>query len=259
MVSAKQPPSDSSKLHFCNKSCVIDIDKIRRDGRTQGRVSLNVEVVREYALLLETGVDLPPVRIWFDGEFYWLTDGFHRVAAAEQVGSTKITAEVLRGNLTDAQWDSYGSNTNHGLRRSKADLEAVIGEALAHPNARQLSNCQIARHLCVPEATLRRWRKRASSPCDEDARIALRNGTTYTIKTGNIGRSSHPPRVISRSRTGLREGLAEMKSRASPQAQRMLNAISNWVFAGSTTSDCLSAIENVLHSSEAPDRQGGPA
>jgi len=224
----------------------LNINQIRRDGQTQGRASLNLEVIREYTELIGMGAEFPPVRAWFDGCTYWLTDGFHRLAALDEVGSPRVIAEVHQGSLSDAQWDSYGCNAVHGLRRNRSDLEAIIKRALEHPKGHQLSNAQVAKHLHVPEATLRRWRKQLSSSCDEDNRLAVRGGITYLIDTAKIGKSSPSSRSENRSKTRLKESLIEMKSHASPQALRVLNIVGNWVFGGATASSSLQAIERLL-------------
>jgi hypothetical protein len=229
-----------------SRTIELNLSEIRKDERMQGRVSLNFDIIHEYAALIEVGVEFPPVRAWFDGTVYWLADGFHRIAAFEKIGATKIRVEVLQGSASEAQWDSYGCNAKHGLRRNRSDLEVVIRRALDHPMGRQLSNSHIARHLGVPEATFRRWRKRLSPPCDEDRRLATRGVVTYAIRTSNIGKSSTSARSVTQSKAQLRESLAEMKNRASPQAHRVLNIIGNWLFGGSTPVECLVAIENLI-------------
>jgi len=45
----------------------LDIAKIRRDEKTQGRASLEPEVIQEYASLIRSGVKFPPVKVWCDG------------------------------------------------------------------------------------------------------------------------------------------------------------------------------------------------
>jgi hypothetical protein len=226
---------------------ILDILKIRTDGGTQGRVNINPSVVGEYAELMRSGIEFPPVRTWFDGNYYWLVDGFHRIAAARQIGFQRIAAEVLRGSLEDARWDSYGTNASHGVRRTMADIEAVMTQALAHPRSTQLSNNQIARHLQLPETTFRRWKKRLSSSRGEDTmRLAVREGTVYRMQTARIGRDSdaHGPRANSRKQ--LEEDLDEMKSSASPEARRMLNILGNWICRHSSGVSTLAAIEHLI-------------
>lgn len=125
----------------------VPISSIRRDGSTQHRKTEDADLIAEYAELMHAGVEFPPVRLWWDGADYWLSDGFRRVAAAERVGLGDVAAEVRRGELGDAQWDSYAANATQGTRRSAAETEAVIRLAVAHPNSSGLSTCELARHL----------------------------------------------------------------------------------------------------------------
>ncbi len=174
---------------------MLEIKRIRRDGGTQCRLALDASVIAEYAEAMNAGAEFPAIRVWFDGTAYWLSDGFHRVASAEGLGIERIPADVHQGNLGDAQWDSYAANSTHGLRRTGADLEAILKRALEHPMGSQLSNRHLARHLNIPEPTVRRWRKCLSASRDADTtRIAVRGGQTYTIETANIKRSGESRR-----------------------------------------------------------------
>ena len=165
----------------------LRIAQIRRDGDTQSRVVVDPRAVKEYAVLMQAGVEFPPVRVWFDGSAYWLADGFQRVAAAESIGRKSFPAEIHDGTLREAQWDSYGANSTHGARRTKPDTELAIRRALSHPNATHLSNVAIAKHLGMAEATVRRWRRRSSSDDEDGVRVANRHGREYTIRTTLIG------------------------------------------------------------------------
>lgn len=147
----------SRGLHHARK---LKLDIIRRDGETQCRSTLNNEVICEYAEALAGGAEFPPLRVWYDGSNYWLSDGFHRLAAAEMAGVPEVDADVHAGTRSDAQWDSYAANSYHGLRRSRTDVETTIKRALIHENAARLSNNELARHLGIPESTLRITRKR---------------------------------------------------------------------------------------------------
>ena len=224
----------------------LPTSEVRTDGRTQGRRSLNLEIVREYGALMKAGIEFPPVRVFFDGDVYWLTDGFHRLAATKELYRSEILAEVLYGTLSDALWDSCSANTTHGLRRNRRDIEVIITRALAHPNGLILSNNQIAKHLGIPEATLRRWRKELSSSDDEDDRIAVRGGATYRINTKRIGKHSTQLTSECRHKHQVKGELLEMKSEASPDARRVLNIFGNWLFGRGSVSDCLSAVERLL-------------
>jgi hypothetical protein len=226
---------------------LLEINRIRRDGGTQSRHVPNELIITEYCELMQAGVQFPPVRTWFDGSAYWLSDGFQRCAAAEQAGLDRIRTEVHMGSLEDARWDSFAANSSHGLRRSQRDVETAIKNALSHPKSLQLSNSQIAKHLNVPEPTIRRWRNYLSSPSEEDhVRIAVRNGKQYEINTANIGKVHRAQIQSEMLRKDLREQMAEMKRLGSPDVHRLLNIISNWLYSGASARDCVEAFENVI-------------
>jgi hypothetical protein len=224
----------------------VRLDDVRFDGKTQHRAAVSQAVVNQYAALMASGIDFPPVTVWFDGHEYWLTDGFHRASAAQAIGWTSIRANVRYGTLHDAQWDSYAANSLHGLRRTHAEVERVIGLALKHSNSETLSNVQLAKHLGIPETTLRRWRQKASppDPANGNIRIVKRGGSTYSLCTERIGKSKTP--VPAKTRTTLRRELSEMKEHASPNVRRILNIIGNWALNAATPKDSLDAIEQAL-------------
>jgi len=218
---------------------------IRKDGETQQRLEINLEIVAEYAALMRDGVVFPPIRVWWDGRHYWLSDGFHRVEAADQAGLHELPCEVRFGTLADAQWDSYAANATHGLRRTAAEIQNVIALALQHSKAASLSNVQIANHLYVGETTVRRWRRKLSSPGGEDAvRIVTRKGTRYKQRVAGIGKHGHPS--ARKSLKSLQEDLESLKSTASPEARRLLNIFGNWAFRAATREECMLAMERIL-------------
>lgn len=205
----------------------VPIFSIRKDGQTQHRTVIYGEIARHYAALMKAGVIFPPIRLWWDSEYYWLSDGFHRLAAAEQIGLLEIDAEVRDGTLNDAQWDSYSANTCHGLRWTAVESNRVIQLALQHANAAHLSNVEMAKHLRVSEHTIRRWRSNLSSPHDEDkVRIVNRGNTRYSINTASIGRRHVTPHVKSRKK--IADDVAFMKRIASTRAIGVITIIDNW-------------------------------
>jgi hypothetical protein len=223
----------------------LPISNILRDGGTQCRVVLDKNSIDKYRDLMEMGVDFPPVSVWFDSKNYWLSDGFQRIAAAEQLARTHIVAEIRLGRREDAQWDSYGCNATHGLPRTGADIKAAVVRAFAHPNSTNLSNGEIARHLGIPESTFRRWRKEISPPNGEDGiRIVNRNGQHYTMRTEPIGRNSaRTNKPKSKSLRDLSEELNWMKATASDDVRYLLNVVANWAFGPASAGDSLKALE----------------
>lgn len=81
---------------------LLALDKIRRDGETQPRVALDEDHVAQLAKTLRDGSSLPPITVHFDGEQYWLADGFHRVEAHLRCNKTTIDVRTMTGDQRDA-------------------------------------------------------------------------------------------------------------------------------------------------------------
>jgi hypothetical protein len=164
---------------------------------------------------------------------------------AERAGRDRIAAEIHHGTLSEAQWHSYAANASHGLRRTEQETQVVVRLALQHPKATSLSNVELARHLHIPEPTLRRWRKKLSSSCDEDSpRVLTRGKSTYPLRTGGIGRTPRSKRA--KTRADLRRELAEMKVGSSPNVRRLLNIAGHWALDSAGAPQSLEAIERVI-------------
>ena len=134
----------------------LKISEIRTDGGTQPRAALDPEIIAEYADAMDRGEQFPPVDVMYDGDHYWLFDGFHRVKAAGTTDRTTIAAEVHQGTQQDAQWESLAANKKHGLRRSRADKQRAVKQALKGWGSEKSAR-EIARHVGVSDATVRRY------------------------------------------------------------------------------------------------------
>lgn len=172
-------------------STEIRLEQIRLDGGTQPRAFINASTVDDYAESFTEGIELPPVVLFFDGENYWLADGFHRVYAARKNGFLGINADIRQGTREDAQWYSFGANKTHGLRRTNQDKQRAVEAALKHALAKDKSAQEIALHCGVSDMTVLKYRDPISKNLgDTGTRKVTRNGTTFTMKTAPIGKRS---------------------------------------------------------------------
>ena len=132
---------------------------IRLDGGTQPRAKIDQAVCDDYGERMKAGEKFPAIDVFFDGENYWLADGFHRVQAyALAVPGEAIECNVYQGTQQDAQWYSYSVNKTHGIRRTNEDKELAIRAALAHPNGANQSDRQIADYVGVSPSTVAKYR-----------------------------------------------------------------------------------------------------
>jgi AraC-like DNA-binding protein len=134
---------------------LVPISSIQKEPRAGIGIALDPGAVAAFSDLMLAGVIFPPIRVWWDGDTYWLSHGWHRLASAEQAGLAEIICEVYIGTLSDAQWDSYPSDTGRALRLSLAETRNVLALALQHPIAATLSAAQIRKHLGVFESAVR--------------------------------------------------------------------------------------------------------
>jgi len=167
---------------------------IRTDGGTQPRTKIDRAVCDDYGERMKAGEEFPPIDVFFDGEDYWLADGFHRIQAyVMAVPGEAIECNLYQGTQQDAQWHSYGVNKTHGLRRTNSDKERAVKAALAHPKCQGLSDAAIADHVGVHRNTvlhLRRETKAGQSDLHKLCKSNERQGRDgRTINTANIGKS----------------------------------------------------------------------
>ncbi len=171
----------------------LPLDAIQSDTRAQSRAEIDIVVVGEYADDMKAGAVFPPLVVFFDQATYWLAEGFHRYHAYQQAEITPVPVLVKAGGLREAILQSLGSNADHGKRRTNADKRRAVEMMLRDGEWNNWPQAQIAKQCVVTPEYVSRLRKELSIDRSIDTpRTATRNGTTYTINTGNIGRKAEP-------------------------------------------------------------------
>ena len=172
----------------------IDPNEINFDkGATNVRGGHNDDAVQEYAQALLRGEHdkFPPVDLFYDGEYYWIGDGFLRVRAYVSIGGDhKIKARIHQGGKLDALWFAIGANQSHGLPRTNEDKRRAVKAALKHPNGASMSNNQIAKYIGVHHVTVGKIREELELSCEIhkiESRTVQRGDQVYAQNTANIG------------------------------------------------------------------------
>ncbi len=128
----------------------------------------------------------------------WLSEGFHRIHAYREAAFLTVPCTVMSGGLRDAILLSVGSNADHGKRRSNADKRRSVELLLKDTLWTSWSDREIAKQCAVSHEFVRQARSICQPLTDtastETVRTATRAGTTYTVKTNNIGK---PKKVVS--------------------------------------------------------------
>ncbi|NEP08748.1 MAG: ParB N-terminal domain-containing protein [Symploca sp. SIO2C1] len=170
-------------------SSALNIAEIRRDGGTQPREKLDLNHVATLQEAIEDGAELDPVIVFYDGESYWLADGFHRCKASEESELEDIQVIIHQGTRRDAVLYSVGANAEHKAvkPRSRADKRRAVMMLLNDPEWSGWSNCEIARRCKVSDPFVLSLRKKLTSNIRGENDSQSR---TYRTKHGTITTSS---------------------------------------------------------------------
>lgn len=174
----------------------VPLEHVRLDGGTQPREEINQDAVDDYAQSMLDGHEFPPVVLYFDGETYWLGDGFHRCLAAQQAKRKAILADVRKGDKRDAILHSVGANAQHGQRRTNGDKRRAVTTLLKDAEWAKWSDREIARRCQVSTPLVGSVRAELKELSVNSYRYAQRNGTTYTLNVEAIGATPEPEEEV---------------------------------------------------------------
>ena len=148
----------------------VALNLIRTDGETQYRENIDEGVVRDYLDAMKDNVEFPPIEAVFDGEFYWLTDGFHRLAALNKLGIQRPEVSFISGTKADAQLLALSANGSHGLPRSMMTKHRIGLMAISHPALQNCSNYEIAKFCGLSAPFIQSLRNPSVKLRQQDAR-----------------------------------------------------------------------------------------
>lgn len=171
----------------------LKLTDIRIDGGTQSRAAIEASVVDDYAEHLRCGGSLPEVVVFYDGEVYWLADGFHRYKAHEIEGISSIPADVRQGDRRDAILHSVGANAQHGLRRSNMDKRRAVLTLLNDAEWSKWSDREIARQCAVHHTFVGKIRPVTGDSTSEKRTYTTKHGTVATMQMARIGATQTQP------------------------------------------------------------------
>lgn len=172
---------------------MIDLSKIRKDGGTQSRASINEDTVAEYAEAMENPETVfPPIVVYYDGKDYWLADGFHRVAAWERAGRIEVPATIHQGDRRRAILHSVAANACHGLRRTNDDKRRAVMTLLEDDEWSNWSANKIAKQCGVSHTFVNGLKSSLETNSSEPRTYTTKHGTEATMDTSRIGKPEAP-------------------------------------------------------------------
>lgn len=156
-------PSKRSALASAPAPVALAVADLQVDAAIQPRATLTAHVINEYATLYREAADhepLPPLDVFQVEGVYYLTDGFHRAAAAQQAQRETVLCRVYQGTRQDAIRQAALANLKRGLPYSEGDRGRVLERLLQDPEMGQHSDRQLAADLGLSHMTVYRARQR---------------------------------------------------------------------------------------------------
>ena len=130
---------------------LLRLDLITKDPETQARVQMIQSYLKSYASLIKEKVEFPPITVFYDGNSYYLADGYYRYHAHEKAGRTEILSEIKNGSKRDAILHAVGANAKHGVHRSNADKRRAVEILLKDDEWKNMSDREIANQCGVSQ------------------------------------------------------------------------------------------------------------
>ena len=143
----------------------------------QSRHHTSLELIIEYADQMAAGVQFDPCSgiETSEGEIY-IWDGKHRLESAIRNGSM-LLVELEPGTKEEAIWKACSANKKHGLKRSNADIQKAVQDALQlHP---EKSDRDIGLWVGCDHKTVGKYRKELAVSGD------IPQMHTRTVKRGD--------------------------------------------------------------------------
>ncbi len=170
----------------------LTLDEIRRDGGTQPRAAIDLKHVKLLEEQMEDGFVLEAIAVFYDGESYWLADGFHRWQAHHNRSEEVIACVIHQGSRRDAVLYSVGANADHkpALPRSRQDKRRAVMTLLQDPEWKEWSDREVARRCHVGNRFVGDVRRSLCPGHSEKSRTyKTKHGTTAKMNTAKIGKS----------------------------------------------------------------------
>lgn len=150
------------------KPIQLQLNQINYNQGTQFRKDGDPKVQEEYAALMQEGAVFPPVDVVFDGQHYFLWDGFTRYFAATEIGAKEITCNVTKGSLRDAQILACSANKTNGQPRSPQTKRDIIKFLLADEIWGKKTHEKIAAHVGVTHSYVSRVVRETTRPDESE-------------------------------------------------------------------------------------------
>jgi len=111
----------------------VKLANIERDMSIQCRATLDTATINEYAERMTSGDVFPSVVLFGTSANAWIGDGWHRIAASDQIGALDIDAEIRPGGRVDALKHGYLAKKRGTADEYLTEIEAICNRFRKSP------------------------------------------------------------------------------------------------------------------------------
>ena len=160
----------------------MKLSQLILDPKLMMRVSLNQDIIDEYAQAMLDGDKFPPVFVFNDGDHNYLVDGFKRYYAHKKNGLEIVDADTQMGTYADAFDYAFKiANRKNAEHYSNDDKRYQLRIALDEPRYASLSDRELGRIMGVSHTFVSKGRKAEGK--QPDVVKVSRDGSDYQLKT----------------------------------------------------------------------------
>jgi len=153
------------KLSGKPESVPVQLDDLIEKDEVTVRAYINPDTVERYQVIYgeseleDPASAMPPITVFEIDDEMVLTKGFHRVAAARQLGWQLLPALVKTGSVHDAWREAVEDNMRHGWPFSLGDKRRIVEQALNDPEYKLESSRWLAGKLGVSHTYVDQMRR----------------------------------------------------------------------------------------------------
>ena len=127
------------------------------DLEVQSRVAMDMEHCRFLSGELAISGELKPILVFFDGDKYWLANGFHRYHVYKKAGRSQIRCIVRPGGKAEAIVESARNNDGASKEKKSEDRKKSIRMLLQIPEWRNKTAKEIGDYVGLSKTTAARF------------------------------------------------------------------------------------------------------
>lgn len=204
---------------------LVSVSDVNTTACRKVRAFQREDKVEEYADLLSSGTDLPPLVMFTEGDgTYYLADGGHRFDAYLANEADQVPAIVHDGGLREALLHAAGANAEHGIYRTSEEKRLSVQILLEDEETAKLSLREIARMACVSHQTVHRMTQEREEVSQSDS-----GGWDDGLDDDPSGPPAAPPTTEPEPITVQGSGGAAVADTAIPEAEASLAVLMGMV------------------------------